>query len=448
MALSATGALGYTPFDDDVFRIGLDHDPDFIGAQSGSNDSGPLYLGRSLPHSPRDFLKRDLSRIIRAAFERRIPAVITGAGGNGTNKQLLWTLDIVKEVAAEHHLRLKVALVYAEPDRSYLVGKLQGGKIKPLGFPRDLTESDIKRSEVITAMMGVEPIVKALEMHPDLVMTARASDDATFAALAVHRGFDRGLALHWGKILECGALAADPGFIGESMIGILRKDHFVVEPASPKRRCTVKSVASHTLYEREDPFSQLGPGGMCDLSGCVYEQISDRAVRVSGSRFVPGSAYWIKLEGAAWVGFRVVGIVGIRDPILIEQIDQWLGTIRERAKNAFPDAEYVLNFYQYGREGVMKDHEPFRGLNPHEIGLVTEVVATQQQLAIEVCEFVQHVMFSFSYPHQLATAGNLAHINSLDVYIPRNEVCYEFSVDHLLEVDDPCECFPMQILEI
>ena len=64
---------------------------------------------------------------------------------------------------------------------------------------------------------------------------------------------------------------------------------------------------------------------MLDLSNCKYEQVTDRRVRVSGSRFEPSKHYTVKLEGAKTSGYRSIFIAGARDPIFIGQIDEILG---------------------------------------------------------------------------------------------------------------------------
>lgn len=56
--------------------------------------------------------------------------------------------------------------------------------------------------------MGVEPFQRALEAGAQVVLGGRAYDPACFAALPIMQGFDEGLALHCGKILECAAIAA------------------------------------------------------------------------------------------------------------------------------------------------------------------------------------------------------------------------------------------------
>jgi hypothetical protein len=55
-------------------------------------------------------------------------------------------------------------------------------------------------------------------------------------------------------------------------------------------------------------------------------------VRVSGTRFLPSDPYTVKLEGVKRAGFRTISIAGIRDPILIRQIDSVLAEIRRQTE--------------------------------------------------------------------------------------------------------------------
>jgi Protein of unknown function (DUF1446). len=102
--------------------------------------------------------------------------------------------------------------------------------------------------------MGEEPFIKALEGGANVILAGRSYDPSVFSALAIKEGFDKGLAIHLGKILECAAIAASPGSGSDCMFGYLRKDGFVLEPLSPIRKCTTLSVAAHTLYEKTNPY--------------------------------------------------------------------------------------------------------------------------------------------------------------------------------------------------
>lgn len=230
------------------------------------------------------------------------------------------------------------------------------------------------------------------------------------------------------------------------MIGVIDESGFTLEALSPERKCTVTSVAAHTLYEKTDPRYLPGPGGVLDLSRCHFEQMDERRVRVTGTLLQKGADYTIKLEGAQPVGFRTISIAGIRAPDLIQQLDVVLKDVRDRVFANFESidpSEAQLLFRVYGQNGVMGDLEPLTDQRPHEVGLVIEVVAKTQSLADTVCSFARSTLLHFGYPGRQSTAGNLAF-----PYSPSDishGVVYEFSVYHLMIVDDPVSPFPMRI---
>jgi hypothetical protein len=269
-----------------------------------------------------------------------------------------------------------------------------------------------------------------------------------FAALPLMQGFDRGLSLHMAKILECGAIAAEPGSGSDAMLGTLRRDHFVVEPLAPERRCTAMSVGAHSLYEKSDPFTLFGPGGQVDLSEVNFEQRDERSVKVSGSRFVPAEKYRIKLEGSKRVGYRCIAVCGVRDPVAIEKIDELIDAARAGAARQLSDLEpreYKLLFHVYGRDGVMGTLEPARGVTSHELGIVIEAVAPTQPLATSLCSAARIVMLHHGFAGRISTAGNLAFpFSPLD--IAAGPVC-EFNVYHLVEEDDPHRLFPQEMVD-
>jgi hypothetical protein len=296
--------------------------------------------------------------------------------------------------------------------------------------------------------MGVEPIARALDMGAGVVIAGRAYDPAVFAAEAVQRGYDRALAIHLGKILECAAIAATPGSGSDCMFGWLGDGWFRVEPLNPRRKCTTLSVAAHTLYEKTNPYVLPGPGGALDLTGTTFEQTGERAVTVRGSRFAPTERYALKLEGAKRIGFRTVSIAGARDPVMIAKIDDIISGVRERVADNFSAQEmnYFLDFKVYGRNGVMGALEPVQSTRSHELGIVIEAVADTQADANTVCSFARSTMLHYGYEGRSSTAGNLAFPYSPSDF-KAGEV-FVFSVYHLMEVDDPLALFPVSLEEI
>ncbi len=441
------GKLGHGCNPDEIAK-GLAMDPDFLAIDAGSTDMGAYYLGAGIPFFHPMSIKRDMVPLLRAAVDRKIPLIIGNAVATGTNSQLDAALTMLREVARENDLGLTVAVVRSEQNKAYLKRKLQELPIEPLGAKAPLTEADIDGAAAIVAQMGVEPLIRALETGAQVVLAGRACDDAIFAAIPVREGFDQGLALHMGKIVECGSMSTVPGDLHGSLFAYLREDHFVLDPPLETRRCIVHSVASHTLYERSNPYLQPGPGGINDLRDTRFEQLDERRVKVSGSRWIQDPVYKLKLEGARLAGYRTICITGIRDPILIGCLDEVLAEAEEGARKVFgpEQGDYQVIFRQYGRNGVMGALEPEKEHVPLEIGLLLEVIADTQELASAVCMYVRGTVQHAYYPGILATAGNLAYPFS-PFMVPAGPM-YQFHIDHLLPVADPCECFPIEVEEV
>ncbi len=441
------GKLGHGCNTEEISKA-LAMDPHFLAVDAGSTDMGAYYLGAGVPFFHPFSIKRDLAPLLRAACDRGIPLIIGNAVATGTNRQVDTALTMLKEVARENNLQFRLAVVRSEQDKGYLKRRLREQPIEPLGARAPLTEADIDGAAAVVAQMGVEPLIRALETGARVVLAGRACDDALFGAIPVREGFDKGLALHMGKIVECGSMSCVPGDLHGSLFAYLREDHFLLEPPLETRRCTVHSVASHTLYERSNPYLQPGPGGVNDLRETRFQQADERRVKVSGSRWIQDPVYKLKLEGARLSGHRTVCITGIRDPILIGCLDKVLAEAEAEARHRFgPDqGSYQVIFRQYGRNGVMGTLEPEQEHVPLEVGLLLEVIADTQELANAVCMYVRGTAQHAYYPGILATAGNLAYPFS-PFMLPAGPM-YQFHIDHLLPVADPCECFPIEVEEV
>ncbi len=444
--LAPTAILGYG-FPVDSFKAGLALKPDLIAIDAGSTDPGPYYLGAGVSFTDRQAVKRDLSLILQAAVAEKIPVVIGSAGGAGANPHLAWNAAIIEEIAAEEGLQFKMALLEAEIEQAVLQSAYQAGKIVPLPPAPELSEANLETTVRVVAQMGLEPLQQALAAGAEVVLAGRCYDPAVFAALPVLRGFDAGLAIHLGKILECAAIAATPGSGSDCLFGWLREDHFEVAPLNPIRQCTTLSVAAHTLYEKSNPYLLPGPGGRLDLRATKFEQVTKHKVRVSGSSFQQSPSYQVKLEGVKLIGYRTIAIAGTRDPIMIREIDQIIQAVKERVADNFAGKlEYHLDFKIYGKNGVMGSFEPESVVAGHELGIVIEAVAEKQELADTVCSFARSTMLHYGYPGRIATAGNLAFPYSPSDF--HAGAVYVFSIYHLMEITDPCAPFPLELKEV
>jgi hypothetical protein len=438
--LSPCGLLGYG-FPETSLRRGLERRADVIAVDAGSTDAGPHKLGAGTGTVSRQATKRDLLPILTGGHQQGIPVIIGSAGGAGAKAHVEQSMEVIEEIVRERRLSFEAAVIFADIGREYLHRKLDERKIEPLGPVPELTHESIDAAIRVVGQMGYEPIIDALDRGAQLVVAGRAYDPAPFAALPIRDGFDPALAMHLGKILECGALCADPGTTKDAILGYLREDHFIVETLDESRKCDPISVAAHTLYEKSHPYVLQGPGIELDLSGCAFQAHGENGVRVSGSRITATAKYTIKLEGSSQVAFRTIFIAGVRDPILIENIDEITRGVVEQIRDDYreiPESDYRILFHVYGKNAVMGSLEPL-GKPGHEIGIVTEVAASTQELANAICATARSTMLHYPYPGRKSTAGNLAFL-----YSPSDIPCgpvYRFSVYHLVEVDDPCELF-------
>ncbi len=446
--LSATAILGYG-FPIASFEEGMKRNPDLIAVDAGSSDPGPYYLGAGVSFTDRDAVKRDLEIMIKAGVEAGIPVVVGTAGGSGGEPHLQWNKEIVEEIAKENDLHFKMAVIHAEFSKEDVKKALAAGKVHPLEPAPQLTNELIDATTRIAAQMGEEPFVKALEGGAQVILAGRTYDPAVFAAPAIKAGYDKGLAIHLGKILECASICATPGSGSDCMFGYIGEDYFRVEPLNNIRKCTTLSVAAHTLYEKTNPYILPGPGGHLDLTNTKFEQDTENTVKVSGSKFVPAEKYTVKLEGARLIGYRTVSIAGTRDPVMISRIDDIIKGVRERVADNFKGKQwdYHLRFNIYGRDGVMAELEPTPSVEGvHELGIVIEAVAETQKMADTICAFARSTMLHYGYEGRRATAGNLAFPYSPSDF-HAGEV-YVFSVYHIVEVDDPVTPFPIDYVQL
>jgi hypothetical protein len=437
------GMLGYG-LSEDHLQKAIDDGVDAMIVDSGSTDSGPQKLALGKTTVPRESYERDLDLLLAGCHTHRVPLLIGSAGGDGANDHVDLFLDIIQNLISQKGYRsMKVVSIYSEIDKEIVYTSLERGDVLPCSKAvPPLKKSDVDESTRIVAQMGLEPFVKAMQEHPDfdIIVGGRAYDPSPYAAFCVFHGFDNlGIAYHMGKIMECGGLCATPKC--QAAVAIVRQDSFDIVPGDPASYCTVTSVASHTMYEKTRPDILVGPGGTLFLEEATYEQLEDhRTVRVKGGKFVPADPYTVKLEGARVVGYRSAFFGGFRDPILISQVDQFLKMVEGFVRSRFQH-DYELKFHQYGKNAVMGRLEPNLS-EPKEMCICGEVLAPTQEQATKVCALARLACVHGPYPHQVATAGNLA-MPFPPFDIPMGNVC-EFCIYHILQNIDPVSHFPIR----
>ncbi len=446
--LCPNGHLGFAPTKEGSFKLGAETKPDYYCCDSGSDDIGPGPLGNDDCVSPRAWQKHDLELMLLASRKQNVPMIIGSSGDTGSNSRVDMYVEIIRELAQEHKLEpFKLVYFYSEVKKDYLREKLKNGiTIEGLDGRKDLSPEELEATDNIVAVAGIHPFIKALELKADVIIGGRSSDAAIFAAPAVYNGFSESNSYYLGKVLECASFCAEPYGAKESVIGTITKDDVKVTAMHPEQYCTIASVAGHAMYERSNPFFEYFAGGKLDMTYCSYVQIDAKTTQITGAKFIPIEGNLkVKLEGAGKVGERYMGIVGVRDPYTIKNIDKVIDWAREQAEERLGKEGYQIFYHIYGKNAVMGEMEPVQDTKSHELGIVVEAISEDKDLAKEAAIIGSRQIFYARLPEVKGTAGTAAFL--IDEVMPTSPA-HRWTLNHTVEVDDPMELFTLIETEV
>ncbi|MEO8443195.1 MAG: acyclic terpene utilization AtuA family protein [Betaproteobacteria bacterium] len=441
--LISTGHLGTAPSNPESFHLGMETNPDYVVADGGSSDPGPVYLGANMTLG--HFAREELELFLTATRKKGIPLIIGSAGDSGSNHGVDHFVSMIRELAEEHRIpKFKLGYFYSEVSKDFLKGKLQAGKqLAGLGGFPDLTAEEIDQATRIVAVSGIHPFIKLLNMGADVIIAGRCGDINFTAAPCIHAGFPEPLAYHMGKMIECASLVAEPFMGKETVIGTISQDDIKITPYHPDQRCTVASAAGHSMYERENPYFEHTLGGLLDMRDCRYEQFDERTCRITGAKWEPAKQLLVKIEGAKKIGERYMGFAGIRDPHIVRNIDKAIEWCKSSVAKRFGKEKYELYFHVFGKNGVLKELEPLKDAQPHEVGVVVEGLADTHELAEKITDFAVRLFFFARIPGVKGTAGTAATTKQT----MRSSPGFMWNVNHTVPIDDAMELFPTHLIE-
>ncbi|KAK1987597.1 hypothetical protein LZ30DRAFT_745661 [Colletotrichum cereale] len=454
--VAPVGCMGYG-FDENLVaqelaQLAPSNIPTAIILDAGSTDSGPEKLALGTMTCPRSAYVKDLTKLLRLVHNFRVPLIFGSAGGDGADEHVKLMEEIIEEISAEktnQRYSFKIISLFSGIDKSVVLERLNAGRISGCGAcVPELTAKDVTESPRVVAQIGPEPFIDAMEATPDfnVIVGGRAYDPAPYVAFSMyqlklqhpnlspeqlelcHGGF-----LHMGKIMECGGQCSTPKSHG-AVSTVYVDGSFDVKPIASGSRCTPLSVAAHSLYENTRPDILRGPGGALHLDQAHYKQLDDeRTVRVRGGRFVSsaskGQPYQLKMEAARVLGYRSIVMGSVRDHILVQQLDNFLVSVKAYVKQQHPDipGDWDLDFHVYGKGQSTPE-------GPGEVFLVAEAVAPTQQLATGLVSTARIALIHGPYPGQKATSGNFAFGLAGKLEIETGP-CAQFSVYHLMDLE-------------
>ena len=257
--ISPNGHLGFAPLKTESFRRGIEVGPDYIAADSGSDDVGPVPLGSGKSTSPEAWQRHDLQEMLLASRRLGVPMLIGSAGDTGANSRVDRYVEMITDIAVQCGLEtFNVGYFYSEVERDWLRRKMQAGEVvKGLDGFADLTEEELDATDRIVAMAGVHPYLKLLEDGADVIIGGRSSDSAIFAAPALARGFPENLSYYLGKVLECASFCAEPYGGKETVLGEITMDDVKVTAMHPGQDTSCASLMA-SLWSSGTPYTDLG----------------------------------------------------------------------------------------------------------------------------------------------------------------------------------------------
>jgi hypothetical protein len=110
------------------------------------------------------------------------------------------------------------------------------------------------------------------------------------------------------------------------------------------------------------------------------------------------------------------------------------------------DQDFRFSFRVYGANGSMGPLEPVQGIGGHEVGLVLETIGRTAEEARAIVTVAWHTGLHHPVPEWQGLISNLAFPYSP----PEMDAgpAYRFCANHLLELDDPCEPFPIEYAQV
>lgn len=442
--LVPSGALGLG-YDQAALDRAIAAGPDLIAIDGGSTDSGPSYLGRGVSKYARESTKAEWKGLIEARARAGCPLVIGTAGTCGTDSTVDWLYDITRECLSELGQNARVARLYCEQNPADIAGTA----LAPLPGAPNAPAEVIESCTHIVALAGAEQVNAALQTGAEIVICGRTTDTAIIAAMPLARGCHPGGAWHGAKIGECGALCAT-----NPQSGVILVDFddvgFTITPQAEGAHATPHTVSAHMLYENSDPFILHEPGGYLDVTAARYTAVTDRAVRVEGSVWVPHHRYTVKLEGARITGYQTILIALLRDARYVASADAWCTDVIQTFHRRVADrlnldpASYRAELRMIGADATLGALET-RARTAPELGILAILTAPDQDTAQTLAKLMNPLLLhhpltreeeqpTFAFPFSPAE-------------IDRGPA-FEFVLHHVMELTDPMDAFRLEVTDV
>ncbi|MCX8105421.1 MAG: DUF1446 domain-containing protein [Ignavibacterium album] len=249
-----------------------------------------------------------MKRILPICKEKNIKVITNGGGVNP-----LSCANAVIKVANELGIKnLKIGIVLGDNILDRLDDIIASGA--ELNNMETGESISVVRDKLLSANVyfGAFPIVEALQLGADIVITGRTTDTGlTLAPMIYEFGWSKNdydklsAGTVAGHILECGAQSSGGNFLGDwKSIPNMAEIGFPVAEAYPNGeviitkhentggRVSFETVAEQLLYEIGDPKSYITPDCVADFTSIKLEDLGNDRVRVYDVKGFPETEFY------------------------------------------------------------------------------------------------------------------------------------------------------------
>jgi hypothetical protein len=105
-----------------------------------------------------------------------------------------------------------------------------------------------------------------------------------------------------------------------------------------------------------------------------------------------------------------------------------------------------IDYHVYGRDGVMGRLEPKRSISSHELGLVVEATAPDQETATKLAQLTRQPLLHHPIEKWKGSITGFACLHN-PAHIERGPV-YQFNLNHVVLADSPISMFRTAHLQV
>ncbi len=260
--------------------------------------------------------------------------IVANAGGVNPVACRKALAEVIRELGLTG---LKIGIVEGDDildDLNSLIASGEEFKNMDNGEPLEPYLDSVKTANVY---IGAEPIVEALKLGADIVITGRATDPSVVLAPIMYEfdwsmdDMDRLAAgTIAGHIVECGAQCTGGNYvhwreipnmarIGYPIIEAYPDGSFVVtKHENTGGKVTIETVTSQLVYEMSNPASYITPDCIADFTSIQLKQEAENRVHVSGIKGKPATDTY-KVSLSFHEGYKVISQLTVAGPDAVDK---------------------------------------------------------------------------------------------------------------------------------